>query len=384
MITTAALSFSAGVVMFILLRTHRTYPGFGWWTLGVALIALGSSAYGLRAAYPSWPSLLVPAVLLVAGYQMILRGMCIFHERPLRPRLEWAVMLSFLLVFAFYCVDAEQAGARIAVFSLYAGGLNLATALATLDRHGKRPGANELLFAVWMALMGVFNLFRVWHAAWGPAIGALWMQASGFQSFYVLTQVLTVQLATLALIGINANRIERDYLVLQEQLRMQSIHDPLTGLFNRRYLDDTLTQEIHRCQRDGQPLCVAMLDLDHFKHFNDAYGHEAGDDVLRALGLLFTQWARTSDMVCRYGGEEFTIILRDTTLDQVLPRLNELRERIAQAPIVSEGRQLPSLTISIGVTQLDAQVANPVAILNRADTALYHAKQNGRNRVERA
>lgn len=384
MITTAALSFSASVVMFILLRTHRTYPGFGWWTLGIALTALGSSAVGLRAAYPSWPSLLFAALLLVAGYLMILRGMCVFQGRPLRPRVEWAVMLSFLLVFAYYCMDAEQAGARIVVFSLYAGVLNLATALATLNRRGTRPGANELLFAVWMGLMGVFNLFRVLHAAWGPAIGALWMQADGFQSFYVLTQVLTVQLATLALIGINANRIERDYLVLQEQLRMQSIHDPLTGLFNRRYLDDTLTQEIHRCQRGGQPLCVAMLDIDHFKHFNDTYGHEAGDDVLRALGLLFTQWARTSDMVCRYGGEEFTIILRDTTLDQVLPRLNELRERIARAPIVSEGRQLPSLTISVGVTQLEAEVATPVAILNRADAALYQAKQNGRNRVERA
>jgi len=384
MITTAALSFSASVVMLILLRTHRTYPGFGWWTLGIAFIALGSSAFGLRAVYPSWPSLLIPALLLVAGYLMILRGMCIFRERPLWPRVEWAVMLSFLLIFAYYSVDAESAGARIVVFSLYVAALNLATAYATLDRHGARSGANEMLFAIWMALMGSFSLYRAWHAASGPTIGALWMQTYGFQSFYVLTQVLTVQLATLALIGINSHRIELDYLVLQEQLRMQSIHDPLTGLFNRRYLDDTLAQEISRCQRDGQPLCVAMLDLDHFKLFNDAYGHEAGDDVLRALGLLFTQWARTSDMVCRYGGEEFSIILRDTTLDQVLPRLNELRERIAQAPIVSEGRQLPPLTISIGVTQLDAQVASPVAFLNRADEALYRAKQMGRNRVERA
>ena len=95
------------------------------------------------------------------------------------------------------------------------------------------------------------------------------------------------------------------------------------------------------------------------------------------------QLARATDIVCRYGGEEFSIILRDTTLDQVMPRINALRESIAQAMFCSGSRQLPSVTISIGVAQSDAKITNPVAFLNRADAAMYRAKQNGRNRVER-
>jgi diguanylate cyclase (GGDEF)-like protein len=383
MITTAALSLAAGVVMLILLRTQRTYPGFGWWAFGIVSIALGTIMFGVRGAHTGWLLLLGSNSLLVLGYLLVYHGMLVFRGRSEHRWLQWGIFLTFFLVFGYYCSDRQDIAARITVYSLYITGLLLAIAESALGPSHQKLGVNEILLATWMMLMGGLTLYRAWHAIAGHATDPLWMQETGFQSYYVLAQVLTVQLSTLALIGIHAQRIEHDYLVLQGQLRAQSTHDPLTGLYNRRYLDETLADEMRRSERDGHNLCVAMLDIDHFKRINDTYGHEAGDDVLRTLGTLFMQWARASDIVCRYGGEEFSIILRDTTLDQVMPRINALRESIAQAKFCSGSRQLPSVTISIGVAQSDAKITNPVAFLNRADAAMYRAKQNGRNRVER-
>ncbi|NJM11162.1 MAG: GGDEF domain-containing protein [Synechococcaceae cyanobacterium SM1_2_3] len=118
---------------------------------------------------------------------------------------------------------------------------------------------------------------------------------------------------------------------MQAALRDQAIHDPLTGLFNRRYLDETLPHELSRCQRNGEPLAVAMLDIDHFKHFNDVFGHQTGDDVLRAIGDLLNRSLRGSDLIaCRYGGEELTVVLCGASLAPARERLDALRQAIMQ------------------------------------------------------
>ena len=168
---------------------------------------------------------------------------------------------------------------------------------------------------------------------------------------------------------------------LQAALQEQAIRDPLTGLFNRRYLDETLPRELSRCLRNGEPLVVAMLDLDHFKRFNDAYGHEAGDIVLRAVGDLLGKTLRASDLACRYGGEELTLILHGSTLEDAKLRLDSLRRAVRQTRIVYRGSELPAITVSIGMTAVEATETDAMALLNRADAALYQAKAQGRNRV---
>lgn len=165
---------------------------------------------------------------------------------------------------------------------------------------------------------------------------------------------------------------------MQEALREQAIHDPLTGLFNRRYLDEILPHELSRRQRSGEPLTAAMLDLDHFKHFNDAYGHEAGDGVLRAAGDLLRRSLRASDLACRYGGEELTIILPGSTFEDAWTRLDSLRQAIMQMHIPYRDGELPAITVSIGVAAARAE-ETATALLGRADAALYRAKGQGRN-----
>jgi diguanylate cyclase (GGDEF)-like protein/PAS domain S-box-containing protein len=172
-------------------------------------------------------------------------------------------------------------------------------------------------------------------------------------------------------------------LKLREKLRAEAIHDPLTGLFNRRYLEETLIRELHRARRRSSPLCLAMLDLDNFKRFNDTHGHEAGDTLLRELGRLMREKLRKSDISCRYGGEEFVIVLPDSSLLDAEQRIEQIRTQLKEAQIQHGGEFLPAPTVSAGVTQADEHNFDPGGLLRAADKALYTAKNAGRDRVIR-
>ena len=170
-------------------------------------------------------------------------------------------------------------------------------------------------------------------------------------------------------------------LRLRETLRHQAIRDQLTGLYNRRYLLETLERELHRATVRDQPLTVAMLDMDHFKRFNDTFGHAAGDAVLARFGILLRQWKRGEDIVARYGGEEFAVVLPDMPADLGLARLESLRKAIETMVIEHHGQLLPPITISGGIAISSNDAVDRDALISIADAALYSAKRDGRNRI---
>lgn len=170
-------------------------------------------------------------------------------------------------------------------------------------------------------------------------------------------------------------------LQLRARLREQSVHDPLTGLHNRRYMEESLAREIARAERARGPLAVAMLDLDHFKRYNDSYGHDAGDALLRALGALLQQAVRAEDVACRFGGEEFTLIMPSAGLDAACRRAEEIRELVSRLDVEHHGGRLGGITISIGVAIYPDHGATGEALIRAADAALYEAKASGRDRV---
>jgi diguanylate cyclase (GGDEF)-like protein/PAS domain S-box-containing protein len=170
-------------------------------------------------------------------------------------------------------------------------------------------------------------------------------------------------------------------LKLRERLRVQAIRDPLTGLFNRQYLEETLLRECQLALRRKSPLSVAMLDIDHFKQFNDSFGHEAGDEVLRELGRLLRTAVRSSDIACRYGGEEFVLVLLDADLTTAVSRLDQICLDIKSRQCVYRGRTLPSIAVSVGLSEFPIHGQSPGEILRAADEALYAAKNAGRDRV---
>ncbi|KLD71505.1 sensor domain-containing diguanylate cyclase [Xanthomonas pisi] len=170
-------------------------------------------------------------------------------------------------------------------------------------------------------------------------------------------------------------------LRLRETLRQQSIRDPLTGLYNRRYLEEALNHELARCTRREQPLSVLMLDVDHFKRFNDLHGHSGGDRVLAAIGELLLTQTRGEDICCRYGGEELTIILPEVDLATARRMAEKLRAGIEALQVMADGVSLPKITASFGAASFPQHAGTAAQLLRRADEALYRAKQAGRNQV---
>lgn len=168
-------------------------------------------------------------------------------------------------------------------------------------------------------------------------------------------------------------------LRLRERLHEQANRDTLTGLFNRRYLLDTLPRELHRALRHNAPLCLAMLDIDHFKRFNDTYGHEGGDVLLHELGRVLSENLRKSDIVCRYGGEEFVIVLRDSSLEEARQHLERIRLLIEGMQIRHGDKLLGTMTVSAGIAGAPEHASTPGELLRMSDYALYAAKQAGRN-----
>jgi diguanylate cyclase (GGDEF)-like protein len=168
---------------------------------------------------------------------------------------------------------------------------------------------------------------------------------------------------------------------LQEKLREQSIRDPLTGLFNRRYMEEFLQSEERRALRSGAPIGIIMFDVDHFKQLNDTHGHAAGDYVLRALAQMLIAHIREGDIVCRYGGEEFIVILPGASLEITRDRAEALRKLVAEVVIDYVGRSSAGVTISLGVACFPAHGSTSEEVLQRADKALYAAKKAGRNQV---
>lgn len=182
------------------------------------------------------------------------------------------------------------------------------------------------------------------------------------------------------------NRIAEQYalslanLRLREQLKVEAIRDPLTDLYNRRYMEVSLTREWARAERHGHAVAIIMLDIDHFKQFNDTYGHSAGDVVLKELAALLKRHVRTEDIACRYGGEEFLLILPEVRLEVAKYRSEELRVLAHELGITYQG-QLLSITISLGLAVFPQHGHDLTEVIQKADKALYQAKNQGRDRV---
>jgi diguanylate cyclase (GGDEF)-like protein len=169
---------------------------------------------------------------------------------------------------------------------------------------------------------------------------------------------------------------------LRERLREQSARDQLTGLFNRRYMEESVDRELRRAGRDGSTLGLLMMDLDHFKDLNDGFGHAAGDVMLRAVGGFLGSSVRGDDVACRFGGEEFVVILPRASLENTRRRAEALREGMKSLQLDPSGPALPSITMSIGVACSPDHGETREELIHAADVALYRAKAGGRDRVE--
>ncbi|QQE64589.1 hypothetical protein GFS31_12700 [Leptolyngbya sp. BL0902] len=210
--------------------------------------------------------------------------------------------------------------------------------------------------------------------AQGETLGLFYLWAAGADQFPAAKQQLARTVAeqlSLAIANLN----------LRETLQHQSIRDPLTGLFNRRYLEESLQQEIQRAQRHNHPIGIIMLDIDYFKAVNDTYGHDAGDLALQAVGKILRERVRGSDIACRYGGEEMTLILPESALTVTEQRAEAIRLEIERLRVDYQGILINPFTASLGVACFPHHGSTASTLIKAADDALYQAKAVGRNRV---
>ncbi|MFB2938700.1 diguanylate cyclase [Aerosakkonemataceae cyanobacterium BLCC-F154] len=210
--------------------------------------------------------------------------------------------------------------------------------------------------------------------AQGEALGVLYLSATE-------TGVITQAKQQLAITVAEQIALAFANLKLHEALQQQSIRDPLTSLFNRRYLEESLEREMSRAQRKQQSVGIIMLDVDHFKRFNDTFGHDAGDTLLRELGIFIKKNIRGSDIACRFGGEEFLVILPEASLEVTMQRAEQIREGIKHINLHSRQQQLGTITLSLGVAIFPENGMTGEMVIQAADSALYQAKAQGRDRV---
>jgi len=290
-----------------------------------------------------------------------------------------------------------QLGGRLALVN---PSQNLASIGAHWGRHGLLAESVFALEDCWALrrgqaypLAGTTPSFSCKHVQWpnpdSPGAGYLCVPLAAHNEMIgVLTfdgeRAPTAYERRIALAAAEQLSLALANLRLKETLRTQSIRDPLTGLFNRRYLEVSLERELQRAARRTQPLAVLMLDIDHFKRFNDSHGHEAGDALLAQFAEVLMRAARAEDIACRYGGEEFTVILLEADAATALRRAETIRQATADMSVTWRNQQLPHVTVSIGVAVYPRDAQAPADLLRRADTALYLAKKAGRNRVASA
>ena len=203
-----------------------------------------------------------------------------------------------------------------------------------------------------------------------------------FMTFIFITSLLTIVANTIN--HSDMKQIDRQQKLLKKSeadLREKSVRDALTGLFNRRYLEETLSREVKRAARNEYSLGIIMIDIDHFKKINDTLGHAAGDAFLIEFGKLLKGQVRQYDIACRYGGEEFVLMMPEVKMDLARERAEILREKTKQLQVQYKEKILEPITISLGVAVYPEHGSTCETILKSADDALYKAKRDGRDRV---
>jgi diguanylate cyclase (GGDEF)-like protein/PAS domain S-box-containing protein len=192
----------------------------------------------------------------------------------------------------------------------------------------------------------------------------------------------TLSLQRLAVTVGEMIKLSLSNLKLREELLQQAVHDPLTGLYNRRYLDEVLPRELLLAQRRNTPLCVVIFDIDKFKQFNDTFGHAPGDLLLREFGRILRERLRKSDISCRFGGDEFVLVLPDSSIADTQERVEQIRRILKELQLTHvDGQPLGTITLSAGIASMPEQGVTETELLRAADEAMYRAKQAGGDRI---
>ncbi|MCX7176305.1 MAG: GGDEF domain-containing protein [Proteobacteria bacterium] len=376
---------SAFLAAIVLLFQARGFPpdirGLREWGMGCALIFVAALFNGLRGMLPDFVAIVLGSLAIEAGIAMVYIGLLRFNDRAIPTRLLVAVMLLNLLSLVYFTHFEYSFRARVIIVP---GTTALLFGLCLIAVLKGRPG-HKLRFGDGFATLFFFaetliSLARVALAIWVEPPPADLLTATLSQQLYQ-ADLSGYSLGTLLMaVGLILMANDR----LKEALQYLAGHDTLTGAFARRAFIDLAEREQARGRRSGQPMVLLMVDLDHFKTVNDSHGHQVGDLVLQRFAGIAQACLRRQDIFGRYGGEEFMVMLPDTSRDTALMVAERICATVAKTPVIIEGQDSSiRITVSIGVAVGDYKTGLD-RLIGLADEAMYRAKAAGRNRVEYA
>jgi diguanylate cyclase (GGDEF)-like protein len=353
-----------------------------WWIRETRAAALHWAGYGACSAVTllylgtHLSSLPLAGVLFAVGAPMLLQhGVWHFTGQPRHYRVHGA-MLAAAVLASWVGIDPAWRPLQAVVHYTITATLYLWTA-ADLYRYARGTLALRFpaLLAVPLLLAGLNAAGRALRTAFKPE--ALATEIAANSTLNVGTAMVIVALIAMLHATLMALVVAR----LIQQLDWRARHDGLTGLLNRRAMQEAIDQQLGRSRRGGDTFAVVMLDIDHFKTINDRHGHDAGDQALMHTAAVLQNAVRAVDRVGRFGGEEFVVLLPATGLAQAAEMAEALRARLAELGVPREGEAL-ALSASFGVAEWKGPDEEPSRLLMRADKALYRAKRAGRNRVQ--
>ncbi|MFN4350911.1 MAG: diguanylate cyclase [Hylemonella sp.] len=361
-----------GVGMGIVARRSRR-DGMVWWAWAMGAQMLTYLLFALRGQISDWLSVVLANTLLVATFALFAEGLCEFQKRPARRWLIWGPVLAMPLLVTLLMNHLQV---RPQLVTLLLSFQSLVLLQLIIERRHTTPGGGQY-FVVAGLVMIILALLLRFVAALSGQVDLNQVTASHpAHAFSVLMSTLIIVLIAMGLVLMTKEQAD----VRNHTLAMQ---DDLTGLNNRRSIQQVLTQQIALARRSQRPLALLLIDIDHFKQINDTHGHLSGDKVLRDVAVCLRERLRLQDMVGRWGGEEFIAILPDTDAAGAQALAEALRVATEQASFSSIDDQPIPMTISIGLHVLALSSGNQRDdMIGAADRALYLAKQNGRNRVE--
>jgi diguanylate cyclase (GGDEF)-like protein len=353
-------------------RTNR--DGFMFWGSSFALHTLAFVLFSLSDEINNFNSIIVAAITLSASWAMFAEGLFQFQQRlPLRNLIWLPVALTLITTCLFH--DNDSVRISISSFIFFAQALFILVVL----NQGRRStaGRGQYFIAIGVAPAVPAFVFRGFLAATGHADKILMSTPNQVQEMSLLISIVSIILVAIGVLIMSKEQSE-------DRSRLLAVEDQLTGLANRRSIDDTLNKEWASASRHDRPLALIMLDVDYFKKYNDHYGHQSGDECLKGISRVLQETAqRANDLAARYGGEEFFLILPDTDRNTAQLIGENVCASIAALKIPHEKSTFKVVTVSAGISVLSSKSYKDIAGLMRAaDSALYQAKQMGRNQAK--